>query len=69
MEQALLIAEERNLKHLEDKIKSERNLMEKEMDRWKEMLQKGKSLQERIERSRILEYVEFAKNYAATRKD
>ena len=65
LEQAKLIAEERDLTLMLENVIREQKKMDEKMDIWRDLIEKDASLKERLEKVKLLNYIEDALKIAA----
>ncbi|MCE7735818.1 MAG: tetratricopeptide repeat protein [Candidatus Heimdallarchaeota archaeon] len=58
IEQALVITDEKNLKHLHKLVLEEKDLLEEEMNKWGELVRSNASMYKKIESTSILNYIQ-----------
>ncbi|MHA2251016.1 MAG: tetratricopeptide repeat protein [Candidatus Kariarchaeaceae archaeon] len=66
LDNALKLAERINIPHIIQKIKEEKNGMQESISLYQDALMKNRSLSEKINESRLMEYIKNAKNLVAS---
>lgn len=61
LEEAQMITEENKLNQLNQRVQKNQEILKKELDNWRELFERNASLQERLERAKLEEYIIEAK--------
>lgn len=69
LDQAQLLAKEKNLSVLGDKVVTEQDHLKEELEKWQNLLQTNASIQERLKLANLEEYVKKAKDLISLRND
>jgi len=69
LDQAQLLAIEKDLSVLGDKVETEQDHLKEELEKWQNLLQTNASIQERLKLANLEEYVKKAKDLISLRND
>ena len=69
LDQAQLIAKEKDLSILGDKVRNEQSQLKEELEKWQNLLQTSASIQERLKLANLEEYVKNAQKVITLRTD